>query len=67
VAAAGFFFAAVPGFFVADLAAPFAPRTIVILLIFTGLKGRSLRGSRGIRAIFLTSATVAGEHWPKMV
>src|SRR3954453_19800736 len=69
VAAAGFFFVAVPAFFAGGFAAAL-PRTIVILLIFTGLKGRSPapgRWSRGMRAIFLTNATVAGEHSPKIV
>src|SRR5207245_3575221 len=39
---------------------------MVILLIFTGSFGRSF-SSRGMRAIFLTSSTVASSHWPKMV
>src|SRR4051812_31521829 len=70
VVAAGFFLVAVPGFFAAGFVAAFAPRTMVILLIFTGLNGRSPapgRWSRGMRAIFFTRVTVAGVHCPKMV
>src|SRR5581483_7833948 len=46
------------------LAAP--PPWMVIELIFTGLNGRSCVGpgrwSRGMRAIFFTSSTLAGSH-----
>src|SRR5438067_890271 len=44
---------------------PPAP-SIVILLIFTGFSGRSF-ASRGMRAIFFTSSTLASSHWPKIV
>src|SRR5437660_9890071 len=70
VAAAGFFLVAPPARLVGGFATVFPARTMVILLIFTGLNGRSPalgRWSRGARAIFFTNSTVAGLHCPKMV
>src|SRR4051794_35016997 len=61
------FLCVVPAALAPGLAAVFPARTMVILLIFIALNGRSLRGSRAMRAIFFTKATVAGVHCPKIV